>query len=131
MLPQLASGEVLGGTGMSNPMKYFAAIESLALEGEAVAGGFRVSGRLPWVSNLGPGHVFGTAFKTAGQGAAAGNRYDWTAYATTSNNACISLAFILHSANPGNYATPPPVFDMPAESAVIGATMATFNKINP
>ncbi|MBP6815561.1 MAG: acyl-CoA/acyl-ACP dehydrogenase [Burkholderiaceae bacterium] len=72
LLPQLASGEVLGGTGMSNPMKYFAAIESLALEGEAVAGGFRVSGRLPWVSNLGPGHVFGTAFKAAGQGAAAG-----------------------------------------------------------
>ena len=72
LLPQLASGEVLGGTGMSNPMKYFAAIESLALEGEAVAGGFRVSGRLPWVSNLGPGHEFGTAFKSAGQGAAAG-----------------------------------------------------------
>jgi len=69
--------------------------------------------------------------KQSGQGAAAGNRYDWTAYSTTSSNACISLAFILHSANPGNYATPPPVFDMPAESAVIGATMATFNKINP
>ncbi len=68
--------------------------------------------------------------KTTGQGAAAGNRYDWTAYATTSNNACISLAFILHSANPGNYATPPPVFDMASESAVIGTTMATFNKIN-
>ena len=69
LLPQLASGEVLGGTGMSNPMKYFAAIEPLALEGEAVSGGFRVSGRLPWVSNLGAGHVFGTAFKAAGGGA--------------------------------------------------------------
>jgi alkylation response protein AidB-like acyl-CoA dehydrogenase len=72
LLPQLASGEVLGGTGMSNPMKYFAAIESLALEGQAVAGGFRVSGRLPWVSNLGPGHVFGTAFKAAEHGTAPG-----------------------------------------------------------
>jgi len=69
--------------------------------------------------------------KQSGQGAAAGNRYDWTAYSTTSGNACISLAFVLHSANPGNYATPPPVFDMPAESAVIGTTMNTYNKINP
>ena len=69
--------------------------------------------------------------KQSGQGAAAGNRYDWTAYSTTSNNACISLAFILHSANTGNYATPPPVFDMAKESAVIGTIMATYNKINP
>lgn len=69
--------------------------------------------------------------KQTGQGAAAGNRYDWTAYSNTSNNACISLAFILHSANPGNYPTPPPEFDMPAESAVIETTMSTYNKINP
>jgi alkylation response protein AidB-like acyl-CoA dehydrogenase len=62
LLPRLASGEVLGGTGMSNPMKYFASIERLALEGTKVPGGWRVSGRLPWVSNLGPDHVFGTAF---------------------------------------------------------------------
>ena len=68
--------------------------------------------------------------KQSGQGAAAGNRYDWTAYSTIYNDACISLAFILHSANPGNYATPPPVFDKAAESAVIEATMATFNRIN-
>jgi hypothetical protein len=68
--------------------------------------------------------------KQSGQGAAAGNRYDWTAYSTMRNNACISLAFVLHSANPGNYATPPPVFDMAVESAVIGATMNTFNWIS-
>jgi hypothetical protein len=67
--------------------------------------------------------------KQAGQGAAAGNRYDWTAYSTARNNACISLAFVLHSANPGNYATPPPVFDMAKESAVIGTIMSTFNWI--
>lgn len=67
--------------------------------------------------------------KQTGQGAAAGNRYDWTAYSTVSNNACISLAFILHSANRGNYATPPPEFDKTAESAVIDATMATYSKI--
>jgi hypothetical protein len=69
--------------------------------------------------------------KTTGQGAAAGNRYDWTDYSTTNNNACISMAFILHSANPGNYSTPPPTYEPTAESAVIATTMATFNKVNP
>lgn len=67
--------------------------------------------------------------KQTGQGAAAGNRYDWTAYSTVYNNACISLAFVLHSANRGNYATPPPEFDKAAESAVIDATMATYSEI--
>ena len=62
LLPALARGERLGGTGMSNPMKYFASIERLALTGRRVTGGWEVSGRLPWVSNLGPDHVFGTAF---------------------------------------------------------------------
>jgi len=69
--------------------------------------------------------------KTTGQGAAAGNRYDWTDYSTTNNNACISMAFILHSANPGNYSTPPPTYEPTAESAVIATTMATYNKVNP
>jgi hypothetical protein len=68
--------------------------------------------------------------KQMGQGAAAGNRYDWTAYTTTYNNACISLLFILHSLNPGNYATQPPVFDMAKETEVIGATMSTYSRIN-
>jgi hypothetical protein len=68
--------------------------------------------------------------KQTGQGAAAGNRYDWTAYSTVHNNACISLTFVLHSANRGNYATPPPEFDMPSESAVISSTMATYGRIN-
>ena len=67
--------------------------------------------------------------KQTAEGAAAGNRYDTTAYSTTYNNACISLAFVLHSANPGNYATPPPEFDMAAESAVIGSTMSTYSRI--
>jgi len=67
--------------------------------------------------------------KQTGQGAAVGNRYDWTAYSTVYNNACISLAFIMHSTNPGNYPTPPPVFDKTAESAVIDTTMATYSRI--
>ena len=52
-------GHSLGATGMSNPMKTFAGIETLLLKARPVAGGFIVNGALPWVSNLGPDHYFG------------------------------------------------------------------------
>lgn len=52
-------GETLGGTGLSNPMKSFAQIESLLLKATPVAGGYIVNGTLPWVSNLAPDHYFG------------------------------------------------------------------------
>jgi alkylation response protein AidB-like acyl-CoA dehydrogenase len=55
-----ASGARLGGTGMSNPMKAYAAIEPLLLKATPVPGGYRVNGTLPWVSNLGPDHYSGT-----------------------------------------------------------------------
>ena len=58
-----ATGEILGGTGLSNPMKSFFGIEKLKLKGRKVAGGYLVKGALPWVSNLGPGHFFGTIFE--------------------------------------------------------------------
>lgn len=61
-LPAIASGQSLGGTGLSNPMKAFSGIEPLALSGRRVEGGYRVRGRLPWVSNLGPGHPFASIF---------------------------------------------------------------------
>jgi hypothetical protein len=67
--------------------------------------------------------------KQHGQSAGASNRYDWVAYSTLSNNACISLAFILHSVNPGVYSPPPPAYDKTAEMAVIDATMSTYGKI--
>lgn len=54
-----ASGASLGGTAMSNPMKSYAQIEGLLLKAVPVDGGYRVSGTLPWVSNLGPGHACG------------------------------------------------------------------------
>jgi alkylation response protein AidB-like acyl-CoA dehydrogenase len=66
-LPRLASGDVLGGTGMSNTMKAFAGIEELRLKGQRVEGGYIVNGSLPWVSNLGEDHVFGTLFEMADQ----------------------------------------------------------------
>lgn len=57
-LAAIASGAALGGTGLSNPMKAFSGIEPLALQGERAGDGYRVRGRLPWVSNLGPGQRF-------------------------------------------------------------------------
>ena len=62
-LDRAASGALLGGTGLSNPMKSFFGIEKLKLKGKKVEGGYTVRGALPWVSNLGPDHMFGTIFE--------------------------------------------------------------------
>src|SRR4051812_12648328 len=59
----VSAGKILGGTGLSNPMKTFFGIEKLKLKGRRVAGGYTVRGALPWVSNLGPDHFFGTIFE--------------------------------------------------------------------
>jgi hypothetical protein len=59
----VAAGRVLGGTGLSNPMKSLFGIEKLKLRGRRVEGGYVVRGALPWVSNLGPDHFFGTIFE--------------------------------------------------------------------
>lgn len=61
--PELASGAVLGGTGLSNPMKTFFGIETMRLKGRRVEGGYSVKGALPWVSNLGSDHWFGAVFE--------------------------------------------------------------------
>jgi hypothetical protein len=65
--------------------------------------------------------------KEVGSEGAAGSLYDWTSYSTLRNNACINLTFVLRSANPGNFPTPPPVFDPLAESAVFSTIIGTFN----
>jgi alkylation response protein AidB-like acyl-CoA dehydrogenase len=62
-----ATGKTLGGTGLSNPMKSFFGIETLKLRGHKVEGGYVVRGALPWVSNLGPDHYFGTIFEREDQ----------------------------------------------------------------
>jgi len=59
----VSSGKILGGTGLSNPMKTFFGIEKFKLKGRKVDGGYVVRGALPWVSNLGPDHFFGTIFE--------------------------------------------------------------------
>ena len=56
-------GRILGGTGLSNPMKTFFGIEKFKLKGRKVEGGYIVRGALPWVSNLGADHFFGTIFE--------------------------------------------------------------------
>ncbi|MBX9587725.1 MAG: acyl-CoA/acyl-ACP dehydrogenase [Hyphomonadaceae bacterium] len=66
-LSRVADGSQLGGTGLSNPMKTFFGIEQLKLKGKRVPGGYAVRGALPWVSNLGPDHVFGTVFEVEGE----------------------------------------------------------------
>ena len=59
ILPLLERGEVLGATGLSNPMKFYAGLEKLHLTAERVDGGYIVNGILPAVSNLGVNHWFG------------------------------------------------------------------------
>ncbi len=61
--PGIASGALLGGTGLSNPIKALSGIESFALRAARCDGGYIVTGVLPWVSNLGDGHWFGTVFQ--------------------------------------------------------------------
>lgn len=63
LLAPAIAGQMLGGTGMSNPLKALAKIEPLRLRGQRVPGGFVVNGQLPQVSNLGPDHHFGTVFE--------------------------------------------------------------------
>ncbi len=63
--PGLADGTLLGGTGLSNPIKALSGIEGFALRAKRTEGGYIVTGVLPWVSNLGEGHWFGTIFEDA------------------------------------------------------------------
>jgi hypothetical protein len=66
-LPKLASGELLGGTGLSNTMKSCDEIEDYRLLARRVPGGYVVNGVLPWVSNLGPDHIFVTGCPVEGE----------------------------------------------------------------
>jgi hypothetical protein len=65
-------------------------------------------------------------FKQTGGDAGVGHLREWVGYSTTHNNTCISMDFMLHSLNAGNFATPPPVFDKAAESVVFTQMMSTF-----
>ena len=58
-LDEHVCANTLGGTALSNPMKTFAGIEKMLLRAKRVAGGYRVSGALPWVSHIGRGQYCG------------------------------------------------------------------------
>jgi alkylation response protein AidB-like acyl-CoA dehydrogenase len=68
LLPDLASGRQLGGTGLSNTFKSCCEIERFLLSARRVDGGYEVNGTLPWVSNLGEDHVFVTGCPLDGDG---------------------------------------------------------------
>lgn len=70
-------------------------------------------------------------FKQIGDDAGAGNLHEWVSYSTLKNNDCISMDFVLRSLDPGNFATPIPVFDKAAESAVFAEMMASFRWTTP
>jgi hypothetical protein len=68
------------------------------------------------------GAINGISFLAeTGTDSALGNIYDWKAFSAFHNNACISMNFVLHSANNGA-----PQFDKTAESNVIDSIMSTF-----
>ncbi|SFE05343.1 hypothetical protein SAMN05216238_107219 [Lentibacillus persicus] len=64
ILPKLEKGTILAGTGLSNPMKFYADVEKLQLKAKRTEGGYKLSGALPSVSNLDPGHWFGAVAET-------------------------------------------------------------------
>lgn len=58
ILPKLESGELLAGTGLSNPLKTFSSIEKIHLTARKVENGYIINGSLPAISNIGKGHAF-------------------------------------------------------------------------
>ncbi|RFB13632.1 acyl-CoA dehydrogenase [Bacillus sp. HNG] len=58
LLPLLESGEVLGGTALSNALKYYSGLEDIRLQAKRVEGGYTISGSLSNVSNLCNDHWF-------------------------------------------------------------------------
>jgi hypothetical protein len=71
--------------------------------------------------------INGVSFlKETGGDSGAGNIHQFVAYSAQRDTFCVSLSFILHSLNPGNFPTPPPVFDFAAESAVFGQIVSTY-----
>ncbi|MFG1275451.1 acyl-CoA dehydrogenase [Xanthobacter flavus] len=64
LLPDLLHGRVAGATGLSNAMKFLAGLEDLQVTARREGDGFRLDGRLPWVTNLAP-HAFHLAAAVA------------------------------------------------------------------
>jgi len=67
-LKDVAQGRLLAGTGMSNAVKHLAGIEKIHLRARREGGGYVVNGSLPWVSNVGEGHLAIVAAAVEGEG---------------------------------------------------------------
>lgn len=67
VLPRIAGGQELGGTGQSNSMKSCCGIEEARLKAAKVKGGWMVNGTLPWVSNIAVDHYFHMGASVAGE----------------------------------------------------------------
>lgn len=67
-LRDVLEGNLLAGTGMSNMLKHLSDIEDVCLKARAQDGGYVIDGALPWISNLGPGHLLLTAAELEGEG---------------------------------------------------------------
>lgn len=52
LLPTLLEGTLAGATGLSNAMKFLSGIETLQIQARPHGTGWRLDGRLPWVTNL-------------------------------------------------------------------------------
>ncbi|RDU67121.1 acyl-CoA dehydrogenase [Helicobacter didelphidarum] len=60
---EVSKGQILGGTGLSNPMKSYSKLENVLLKATQTQGGFIINGTLPWVSNIEFNHIFGAVCK--------------------------------------------------------------------
>ncbi|HET8943337.1 MAG TPA: hypothetical protein VFO59_01010, partial [Dehalococcoidia bacterium] len=69
----------------------------------------------------------GVAFwREVRSGVAAGNRYDSVTYTASKGGACVSLSFVLHSVNPGNFPSPVPTFRAEEEARIFDDIVSTF-----
>ncbi|GAC1389114.1 MAG: acyl-CoA dehydrogenase family protein [Ktedonobacteraceae bacterium] len=63
VLPKVITGEILAGTGLSNPMKHFAGIEKIHITAKRCTNGYILNGAIPWVSNVNEDHYFAVVAK--------------------------------------------------------------------
>ena len=64
VLPKIITGEILAGTGLSNPMKHFSSIEQIRITAQRCTDGYILNGAIPMVSNMGEDHYFGIVAKS-------------------------------------------------------------------
>ncbi|MCJ7622026.1 MAG: hypothetical protein MUO76_00875 [Anaerolineaceae bacterium] len=70
-------------------------------------------------------------YKQSNSEGAMGSIYEWISYSTGKDGLCVSLSLVLHSTQPLNYPTPPPVFDSVVETADFETIASTFRWLEP